>query len=122
MKRAKLTLKDARELRRQMSAPPILTQPWEYTAEIDDNHYPITQMRAINNGRGRVVAHVACAFGDGEEVAKLIAAAPAMLAALRHVIREFDERNAGLPDDAKLGDTPAIAAARVVLASQDEPA
>lgn len=54
---------------------------WTYGQEFEPGRYGLTRVRSIACD-GAVIAHVNCAFGDGEEQAKLIVDAPAMMALL----------------------------------------
>lgn len=55
---------------------------WTYGAEFAPGRYSLPRVRSIASD-GAVIAHVNCGFGDGENQAKLIAAAPDMAEALR---------------------------------------
>lgn len=61
---------------------------WEYGVEFDPV-YAMTTVRSISS-EGRVIAHVNCAFGDGEENAKLIAAVPDLIETLQGLLAELE--------------------------------
>lgn len=67
--------------------------PWEAMQPLA-NDYPMREVIPVS-GNGRVIAHVNTAFGDGEEKARLIAAAPELLEFAKYVDR-FNGSTGGL--------------------------
>lgn len=58
--------------------------PWSASEEFNVGRYPLTNVRSIAAG-GAVLAHVNCRLGEPEANARLMAAAPDMLAALQRI-------------------------------------
>lgn len=65
---------------------------WDVGSEFDTAEHPIsTRIIPVHDGHGRAIAAVYAGFGDGDAVAAVITAAPAMLVALRE-LRAFVAR------------------------------
>lgn len=57
----------------------------EYGKPFSPGQYGLSKVIALSDA-GKVVAHVNCAFGDGEKTAQLLAAAPAMGEVLQFIL------------------------------------
>ena len=66
-----------------------MTKPsnWQFGKQFSPEPYGLSSVISIAS-EGAVIAHVNCAFGNGEANARLIAAAPDLLAALRECMTE----------------------------------
>jgi hypothetical protein len=68
------------------SAPKPGMSSWTFGEEFEPNQYGLTRVISIAS-EGAVIAHVNCGFGNGREKAKLMAALPEMVEALRSIVR-----------------------------------
>ena len=88
--------------------------PWNVTDVIEGNVYPMSTMRSLNVN-GMVLAHINAHY-DGEANARLIAAAPELLAALRLCVLKFSQ----LQDtEMTLGMARALDEARAAIAKAE---
>jgi hypothetical protein len=71
--------------------------PW-FVSQPFNNDHPMRRVRAVVN-KGAVLAHVNEAFGNGEDIASLIAAAPQMAQVLRDVAALLPSAGRMHPDD-----------------------
>jgi hypothetical protein len=92
--------------------------PWKIA---DRTRYPWWN---VTTQAGDYVAEVECdpdAPDESHANARLIAAAPELLAALNGVVNEFDRMNASRDDYDKLGETSGMSWARIIIAKVKQP-